>query len=988
MATPFLLQVAEHWFGSEDFSRLNFVFPNRRSLVFFRKYVCACAARTGKAALMPECVTINDLFSSLTDLRLCGRIRLLVTLYGHYRQLYPAAESLDEFICWGDVLLGDFNDVDKYLVDPKQIFTNVSDLKSMVDNYDYLTEEQRAAIGAFLSHFNPTAGRPDAVGTVSGKANPGKCASGKDGSGKADTGKDAPVKENFLKIWNILFRLYDNFTSNLKKEGLAYEGMIYREVAALGDDVIERLAGRKFVFVGLNALNECEKKLLKHLKEAGQAEFCWDWSSAWIRDPENRSSFFMARNVSEFPQAFRPDADGLPEPQFNVVSVPSSIGQAKQLPYILGQLPDANPSTETAVVLPDESLLLPVLNSIPDSVTDINVTMGYPLTGSDIYVLTSSLCAAQMKVIERDGKVWFYHKPVRSVLSCSIFRKIATEADKAVCAEILKGKRSYIESSAFAASPLLSLWFSPLHIDFKKSSREATGVLTEYLKSVLSGTGALLVESGRAALDADFTKDCYKAVSSLADMRLEIRPDTCLKLLERLLAPVAVPFNGEPLKGLQIMGPLETRALDFRNLIILSCNEGTFPHRSFSSSFIPPELRKGFGLPTAEYQDAVWAYYFYRMIQRAENVWMLFDSRAEDMKTGEESRYIKQLDYLYDAKIRRYVTSPVREDEYSEPEIVKTAEHLEKLRDFKFSATSLQNYLACPAKFYYSSVLELNDLAESADNLDGGTLGTVFHAVMQWIYAKPGTEREPVGRVDEEFLNRRLSDSFARELEARIRREICEAISSVDVRGKDIVLCSVIGQYVRKTLGYDLKLLKDRRQDHFTVLALEKNLPFEFMGVKFKGFIDRLDSFEDGTVRIVDYKTGKVSDAEMAVMGESGDDEEYALSLFDSVFAPDSKSRPKIALQFFVYNLMLRLNPDGRQILSGKRAVNSVYAVSRLFGDGCPEYSLSGRVIDSVSGKLAECLDGLFDIEANPTFSRTGDDGVCKYCDFKMICGR
>ena len=518
--------------------------------------------------------------------------------------------------------------------------------------------------------------------------------------------------------------------------------------------------------------------------------------------------------------------------------------------------------------------------------------------------------------------------------------------------------------------------------------------------------GALLVENGHSELDTDFAKDYYKAVCILGDMNLEIKPATYLRLLDQLLAPVSVPFNGEPLKGLQVMGPLETRALDFRNLIILSCNEGTFPRRSFSSSFIPPELRKGFGLPTYEYQDSVWAYYFYRMIQRAENVWMLFDSRTEDIKSGEESRYIKQLAYLFDAKIHRYVTSPVREDEYTEPEIAKTQADLDRLRDFKFSATALQNYLACPAKFYYDKVLGLSDLAESVDNLDGGTLGTVFHAVMQWIYAKPGTQKEPVGRVDEAFIRKRLSKEFAPELHSRIRREICEAIKSVEVRGKDIVLCSVIEQYVRRTLEYDLELMNSRGLDHFTVLALEKNLPFEFEGAAFeggvsgdaaapsrrkyafKGFIDRLDSFDDGTVRVVDYKTGKVSDDEAKVMGEEGNNPSKASAIFDSVFAEDSKERPKIALQFFIYNLMLTLNPEGRALVGGRKVMNEVYSVSGLFKNEHSEYSLPQDVIDEASDMLRGCLDGIFDIEKNPTFRRTEDTKTCEYCDFRMICGR
>ena len=1051
--TPFLRQVADHYFPLEDFSSRTFVFPNRRSAAFFRKHVCSCAAAAGRTSMMPECVTINDLFSSLSSVRPCDRITQVVRLYDCYRELYPNAESLDEFICWGDVLLGDFNDVDKYLVDPRQLFTNVSDLKSIEDDFSYMSEAQKEAIRTFLSHFRAES---------------------------TPSGKERPIKDSFLKIWNILLPLYETFNELLRSESLAYEGMIYREVASLPDGVRAATDGKKYVFVGLNALNECEKKLLRHLRDAGSAEFCWDWSGEWIRDPKNRASFFMEANVSEFQQAFRPDiCEPLPKTAFNIVSVSSSIGQAKQLPYILerlgicasqpdnGELSVSNggsvcgensPGRESehyldcAIVLPDEELLLPVLNSIPGEVKEINVTMGYPMKGSDMSVLMGTLAAAQKTVIMRGGETYFYHRHVRSVLSNNVFRKVASEEDNAVVSRVLTACKSYIELSDFAGSELLELFFTPMPGNSSEASDAVVHEVVEWQKKVISCVGARLsarldeirtvegaaegsksAEPGKESdirgmdLDLVFAKEWYRAVCLLGDMHLDIRPETYLRLLDQLLAPVAVPFSGEPLKGLQVMGPLETRALDFRNLIILSSNEGTFPRKSFSSSFIPPELRKGFGLPTYEYQDAVWAYYFYRMIQRCDNVWMLYDSRTEDMKSGEESRYIKQLEYLFDADVHHYVTSPVKEEEYTEPEIAKTPEHLEKLTDFKFSATALQSYLSCPAKFYYSKVLELSDLAESVDGLDGGTLGTVFHDVMAWIYSseiketKYGREYVPIGRVDKAFIEARLSEQFGPALRSKIKDEICNAIKSVEVRGKDIVLCSVIEQYVRKTLEHDLNLLEERKVDHFTVLAIEKNLPFVFRGgvkegdrfqddgtagrkYSFKGFIDRLDSFSEGTVRIVDYKTGKVTDAEADVTrdlgkkksaksassGTEGGDagEENAVAVFDAVFAPDSKERPKIALQFFIYNLMLRLNQDGKELADGKTIGNAVYSVSGLFKDGCREYVLPDAVVGEVSDMLRVCLDGMFDIEENPVWRRTEDADVCKYCDFRMICGR
>ena len=969
----FLKQVADHYIKEANFSDLEFIFPNRRSSVFFRKYVCSAAARLGKAVIMPECTTINDLFSSLSDLKPASRIQLLVDLYACYAKVYSQAESLDEFICWGDVLIADFNDIDKYLVDPEQVFTNVRDLKAIEDRYEYLSEEQRQAISSFLSHFYK----------------------GQTGSA-ADFSVKGEIKGEFVKLWNILLPLYRNFNELLDSKGQAYEGKIYRKVAGIPESVSSHLEGRSFVFVGLNALNECEKKLLRHLKSKAAARFCWDWSGEWIKDPANRASFFMADNVQEFPQDFKLETQGLSTASFKVVSVPSSVGQAKQLPFILEQLlPEciagqkSIESEDCAIVLPDESLLLPVLNSIPQEVKDINVTMGYPMRGSDFSVLLSTLSAARMNTVRKAGAQLFYHKYVRTVLSNNIFRTIASAGDLKVADKILEDRKLYVPSEDFSQSGLLELWFRPSPCDPLVASVEAVREFASYLKEVIDRTGELLAQAGDSGMETVFAKACYNAVVSLDDMELNIKPVTWLKLLEQLLQPVSVPFSGEPLKGLQVMGPLESRALDFRNLIILSCNEGVFPRKSFNSSFIPPELRKGFGLPTYEYQDAVWAYYFYRLIQRAENVWLLYDSRSDGVKTGEESRYIKQLNYLYNADITYCVTKLTAGKNSDEPPIVKTQEHLDIIRrDVNFSASLLQKYLSCPAKFYYSKVEGLEDVQDSVDDLDSGTFGNVFHNVMRWIYCKDGDIRTPVGRVDEAYITHRLSASFAPELRKQIAALICTELRTDQVRGKNLVLAQVIEQYVIKTLEYDLKLLKSRKTGHFNVLGIECFLPFDYAGHKFVGFIDRLDSFADGEIRIVDYKTGKVSDKEMMVMGESGVDEVYAKSVFDSIFDPDAKDNPKIALQFYIYNLMLCNSEKGKAMAEGKKILNSVYSLSHLYDDAAREYCLTKEVFDYAGDKVRATLDEIFDLQGHPEFKRTENTATCAYCDFRMICGR
>ncbi len=951
---PFLKQVADHYYRQGGIERRCFIFPNRRSMVFFRKYLCEAVAADAEAPLLvPGMYTINDFFYKAAGLQSSDRVRLLLKLYACYRELNPKAEALDEFIFWGDVILGDFNDVDKYLVDAKQLFANVADYKEIQDTFEYLTETQRRAIEGFISHFSDQAGKL----TV-------------------DLGGDNPdVKGRFLMIWNILYPLYTAFNEALESEGMAYDGMVYRKLAerlgreAAVDVCAEILDGSEgVVFVGLNALNECEKTLLRKLRDTGLAEFCWDWSGDMIRDPQNRASFFMTDNVLEFPQASKWDTDGLEVPEINVLSVPSAVGQAKRLPDVLAQR--TAPVEECAVILPDENLLKTVLNTIPEDIGDINVTMGLPMSGSLFYMMMSVVSAIQMHAVCRRGVWLFYHKQVWDLFASEIFRRAADEETLKIVAGVKEGARYYISSEELGGTPLLDVIFRPVITDPKSSSKEQIWQFAEYQKDVIKAVAPSIARDGNLALEMEYAKEYYRNINVLQEIGLEVLPVTYVRLLGQLLGSVSVPFKGEPLRGLQIMGPLETRALDFRNLIILSANEGIFPRRNVSTSFIPPELRRGFAMPTYEYQDAVWAYYFYRMISRASKVWMLVDSRTEGLKSGEESRYIKQLEYHFGVPVNRYVVKFDGMKAAGIPDISKSEEDVGKIRETTLSATTLQNYLVCPARFYYGTVQELKAEEEVAESLDYGMFGTVYHDTMQALYSSaPGNKvsrlyiKDWLGRKDE--------------VKDMVNRSIMEQLNTFEVSGRNLVVSDVIVRYVMKTLQRDLELLQNEGRDSFEILGCEVRVAGEFRGQRFKGFIDRLDSFSEGRVRIVDYKTGKVLEDDENI--HDGNAEEIA----EKIFAPDVKDRPKIALQFYIYDMLL---PSARPDLKGREVCNSVYSTAHLFREPPVTTPLNRKFFEAVSERLGKVLEEMYDV--NVPFRRTEDESQCAYCDFKMICGR
>ena len=977
MMTPFLKQVADHYIDRGDISSRCFVFPNRRSMVFFRKWLSTRVAESAlkrgtgpvKAPLM---LTVNDLFYRIGGLHVTDKVTLLVELYDCYKDLNPKPETLDEFIFWGDVILGDFNDVDKYLASPKQLFANVADYKAIQDTFSYLSDVQREAIESFMAHFND---RSD-------------------------------IKERFLQIWNILYPLYVRYNAVLSEKGMAYEGMVYRAFAeSLTDRSLEDLLSDSFspdisfVIVGLNALNECEKTLLRRLRDCGRAEFCWDWSGDMIRDRKHRSSFFMADNVREFPPAFRLDDDGVGKASFNSLSVPSSYGQVKHLAPILERLGYRDNAlagcSDTAVVIPDETLLMPLLNSVPENISDINVTMGYPMTASELYVVMSDIAMMQMHLRKKETGWHFYHKQVWDILSSGIMKTLLAAEGMEECrmkiSHIRQEGKYYIPQEDLSGFPLLDVIFRPVAEEPLSADAEQTERLAAYLQEVTAFLAPLLSHRDDMAVELEFARKWYSSINSLRAKKLAVQPMTFVRLLNSLMAGLSVPFKGEPLKGLQIMGPLETRALDFRNVIIFSCNEGMFPRRNVSSSFIPPDLRKAFSLPTYEYQDAIWAYYFYRLVSRAENVWMVYDSRSEGLKRGEESRYIKQLRYHFGVDVKHHVAEAGLSSYQDVDEgLAKTDDVMKAIDGLTYSVSALQNYVSCPMKFCYQSVLKLSRDEDVAESLDNAMIGNVYHNAMWSLY-----HGEEAMRSDGSF--EKLEDTHgagmpkvtASYLESWLGREdevrsrvislMKAELNTDEITGRDLVVQRVIVRYVMETIRKDILLLARYGADAFEIIGLEKKIFVELYGVRFFGVVDRIDSIVPGTVRMVDYKTGNDSPSVIAVTDDMA---EAAVSrIFDEGY--DVKKSSKAALQFHIYD---RMAQEAGLVSDIGQVCNSLYATSDLFRNVPSVFPVSGKFSELMDVRVKALIDEIRDREV--PFRRTEDTDACRYCDYKMICGR
>lgn len=939
---PFLKQVARHYFDAGEISSRCFILPNRRSCVFLRKYLSECVAESRKPLIAPRIVTMNDFMYSCCNSSPADQVSLLIKLYECYKALLPTCEPLDDFIFWGGVLLSDFGDVDKYLVDAGRLFTNISDYRNIQDSFDYLEPAQIEALERLYRHFH--------------------------GEGR--------FKQEFGRIWNILGPLYRSFNASLDAEGMTYDGKAYRslcerlESQSMSDLLAGGLKAEKYIFVGLNALSTSEIKVMKKMRDARLAEFCWDYGSPWIRNSDNKSSFFMTANLELFGQDFIPDTEEpLGEPEIHVLSVPSGVGQAKQLPSIFGRL--GAQGIETTVVLPDEGLLIPVLNSIPAYIADINVTMGYPMKGGSLWSLVNGLATLQTNVRLRDGRNYFYHRHLWPVLGSNLLRSLLSEEERQKLSEIKSQSGYYVAYDAFDGMPLCSELLRPMVSAPDVASSAQTDAMAGQMCRLLSLLASIMKGRKDMAMELDFVKSYYEAVCSLRRFKLELLPATWFRLLDRLVCGATVPFKGEPLSGLQIMGPLETRALDFRNVVILSCNEGMFPRRNVSSSFIPAELRRGFGLPTYEYQDAVWAYYFYRLIQRAEKVWLVCDSRTEGLNSGEESRYIKQLEMHFGAHIHRYTaTAPVAHNETA-ASIAKTSEDIEAIKAAWMSPSSLQNYVACPAKFYYSQVKKLRAPEEVAESLDTAMIGNVYHKVMETLYTVPGR------KVTQEYLASLLADDDTR-IDAVLEKSILDELKTFEIKGRNIVFRDMIRSYVRKTISRDIELMRSEGIGAIDIIGLEESVTAEIDGLKFYGRLDRLDSLHAGECRIVDYKTGKVDDKDFLISDDNADE------VVQKLFAKDIKytDRPKIALQLYLYDRMVA----GKKEYRDYRFVNSIYQPGRLFRTPVQNVEVSDRFFSLMATALSELIAEILDPEM--PFTRTGVQDNCKYCDFKKICGR
>lgn len=957
---PFLYQVAslfyEKW--EAEVSRLAFVFPNRRTGLFFQKYLSEVA---DTPLFSPTILTINDLFIQLSGKQSADRISMLFTLYDIYIRQSGSTETFDEFLYWGEMLLNDFDDIDKYMANARMLFSNVTDLREIENDFDFLSDEQIAAIRSFWSSFYPRG--------------------------------DTPNQQQFLAVWQVLYDLYEEFRATLAAEGKGYEGMIFREVV----ESMERgespdLPYEQIVFVGLNALSVSEERFLAQLQKREIADFYWDYVSDKVTDPDNKASYFVSRNLKSFPSSMKLPPEEKVKTEIEVIGIPSGIGQAKYVYTLLSDwCKEAEMSSEealrTAVILPDEHLLIPVLNAIPEQIRRINVTMGYPLAGTPVASLIEYILALQKNVRYIDRNPLFYFRDVLPVLNHRYILSTSPEIISSLVKEITENNKIYISHTELEKTPLLEILFTPV-----------TGVeaFSDYLIKVLEELNkvmsALSDEEEEDApqrtndLEQEFIFHYFTTVNRMKevmkDARIEMKIDTFFRLLKRVTDTITIPFHGEPLSGLQIMGVLETRALDFDRLIILSMNEGIFPQRKAANSFIPYNLRRGFGLPTYEHQDSVWAYHFYRLIERASHVSLLYDTRSNGLQTGEVSRFVHQLHYHYEVPMRdKLVVYNVSSSKTPPLAVPKREDIMRRLDAYRkggskaISASAINTYLDCPLKFYFSVVEGIREEEEVSETIESDVFGSILHKVMEELYKPFQGKMVTVDllkaiRKDTALLTGAIARAFASEF---FKTEVVRSLT-----GQNYLIGEMIRKYVEKILERDGKLTP------FVYIESERKINglislSDHSEIRLKGFIDRVDEVLDA-IRIIDYKSGSGT---------------TTFSSIESLFNKEEKDRAKAVMQVFMYCWMYAHFTENK----GKTIQPGIYYVRSLFSDPF-DPSVYHRIERGKSEKVEDfsgyaqafeeglrgCLDEIFNPEI--PFTQTPTGKACSYCPFKGICGK
>jgi CRISPR/Cas system-associated exonuclease Cas4 (RecB family) len=916
---PFLANIADRLLAAypHGLEGVSIVLPSRRAIVFFKHYL---SERIEKAIWLPRFYSIEDFIAEQSGLKVLDNLSLQFRLYQVYKEHTAEEEqdSLEDFLKWSQTLLYDFNEIDRYLVDAKKLLTNLTGLKEM---------EQWSL------------GEPELT----------------------------PFQEKYVRFFEHIYLWYTAYQQDLLEEGLAYQGLAYRQAAErISESAIE---ADKVWFVGLNALTAAEKKIIDHLVQQGKAELFWDADAHYMDDEEQEAGLFLREHFKQWGE--QPISRYLSaEKEVQIIGCARQVGQAKVAGDLLDKLsPKDLEGSQTALVMADEQLLFPVLNNLPKDLAAVNITMGAPLNTSPLFSLIDRLFKLQIHRTQYQQQ-GFYYKDVEQLLRHPYLNVLL---DKAMCHELYRQmiKRNIVFVSATYLASMLDGQYQASWKQLEQLLQpwSTAAEAMQCIKQLLLSYKELVIEE-QASVESEVLFSFYTQLQILENQLEILSEPPTVKTLQtvfyQLIGKASIPFRGEPLKGLQMMGVLETRTLDFKNVILLGVNEEKLPAGKSANSFIPFVLKKFFKMPTHEERDAVFAYHFYRLLQRAEKVALVYNTQNDDFGSGEKSRFLIQLEHELSHwnMEEKLLVNPLIEKETTGISIAKTAEVYERLEEWMangISPSALNTYINCPLQFYFRYVARIREEEEVEEFIESSSFGSLMHDALEKAY-------EPYIGKALSTADLHLIEEAAQDLmKVAFEEQFGERIQY----GKNHLIWKVAQQLLTAYFQVEKAALATMSEAavEWRVLEVEKELSYEeqFEGrnIQWKGKVDRLDLCGK-EYRIIDYKTGKVEKRELNFKTVS--------ELFDN----PKKSK---ALQLMMYAYLYLKQREGEHVIAANYSFKNIK--EGLISLNKP---LDAALILDFEQELHALLSSLLDQEQS--FEQTDKLSACLYCDFKQLCGR
>lgn len=955
MRKTFLEYVAEDLlkkYGT-DLSRITLVFPNKRASLFLNEHL----ARMANGPLWsPVYTTISQLFRDRSERVVADNIKLVCDLYRIYVQCTGTTETLDHFYGWGMLMLSDFDDIDKNLADATDVFRNLSNIHEL-DDVSYLSEDQREVLKRFFSNFSDD--------------------------------YNTELKNRFLQLWQNFGNIYNSFNAHLQEEGLAYEGALYREVV---NNDLATYDADTYIFVGFNMLQKVEQKLFTLLAKAGKAKFYWDFDRYYMEGANNEAGYYIRQYLEAFPNELFNRDDEIynnfrTEKELRFISASTETIQGRFVGHWLQNEDFVRAGRKTAVVLCDENLLQTVVHSLPSEVENVNITTGFPLAQSPVFSFVNALINLQTigytKSTER-----YRLQYVRAVLRHPYSLFLSDNCTEQLRA--LEEHHTYYPSrQEMAVDEGLTLIFANLE-EGVADVQTYHAKLVDWILSMLKTVGKSTQETDDHLMKEAIYR-MYTLFNRLHELivsgDLSVDLITLLRLITQLVQSTSIPFHGEPAIGLQVMGVLETRNIDFDNVLLLSCNEGNMPKGVNDASFIPYAIRKAHSLTTIDHKVAIYSYYFHRLLQRAQNITILYNNATEDGHTGEMSRFMLQMLVESGHKIERLSLQAGQMPNVLQPHAVeKTDSIMQQLMKLdKLSPTAINRYLRCQLLFFYNTVAGLKESDEETDDIDNRTFGNIFHKGSQLIYEQLMDANFTVSEnaikdflADKSALLRIVDRTFNEEL-----FKVANAKQHPQYNGLQLINRGVIISYLKKLLQMDLSLTP------FRILAMEKPVEQEVVfnvdgkthTLTIGGYVDRLDEVEEGNgkvIRVVDYKTGRKP--------------QTAVAAFEDIFSGDkvTKNHADYYLQTFLYAAIVRDSLKwNKQKLPVSPALLFIQQASAEEND--PVLRVGKERISDIAvyhndfwAHLKALLSEIFNKER--AFMPTKDRERCTRCPYRQVC--